>query len=394
MPHRSKLTFNINATYFLVGCLGGVGRCLTAWMIKRGARRFAFMSRPGLGNKQTASWIHGLKARGIACQISKGDASNTSDIDVAIRSIPSECPVKGVIHAAIILRASFVHVPIMHTKKHGLFHTMSIDDWQTSIAPKALAAMNLDQAFAEIDIDFFVFTSSTSGILGTPGQANYAAGNSFLDNLARNRMARGQRAVSLVHPMVQSVGVVAENPEIEAALRRKGIYGFNETHLLEALEAAIATQATTTPADHIVVGMDPSKLKNSLSRSDVTDSFWIEDARFKAMLQAIDSSGSSDHGSSGFTILKAIQEASSLQVSVGLVSEHFTTKLCRLLMLEPDVFEPEVLPIVEYGPDSMIGAELRNWIFKEYGLDIPLQQLFELNMTITKFPTIICNYYK
>ncbi|QLI73430.1 Reducing polyketide synthase DEP5 [Metarhizium brunneum] len=369
MPHRSKLTFNINATYFLVGCLGGVGRCLTAWMIKRGARRFAFMSRPGLGNKQTASWIHGLKARGIACQISKGDASNTSDIDVAIRSIPSECP-------------------------HGLFHTMSIDDWQTSIAPKALAAMNLDQAFAEIDIDFFVFTSSTSGILGTPGQANYAAGNSFLDNLARNRMARGQRAVSLVHPMVQSVGVVAENPEIEAALRRKGIYGFNETHLLEALEAAIATQATTTPADHIVVGMDPSKLKNSLSRSDVTDSFWIEDARFKAMLQAIDSSGSSDHGSSGFTILKAIQEASSLQVSVGLVSEHFTTKLCRLLMLEPDVFEPEVLPIVEYGPDSMIGAELRNWIFKEYGLDIPLQQLFELNMTITKFPTIICNYYK
>ncbi|EFY94358.2 Beta-ketoacyl synthase [Metarhizium robertsii ARSEF 23] len=293
MPHRSKLTFNTNATYFLVGCLGGIGRCLTAWMIKRGTRRFTFMSRPGLGNKQTASWIHGLEARGITCQITKGDASNKSDIDVAIH------------------------------------------DWQTSIAPKALAAMNLDQAFAEIDIDFFVFTSSTSGILGTPGQANYAAGNSFLDNLARNCMARGQHAVSLVLPMVQSVGVVAENPEIEAALRRKGIYGINETHLLEALEAAIATQATTTPADHIVVGMDPSKLKSSLSRSDFTDSFWIEDARFKAVPQAIDSRGSSDN-SSGFTILKAIQEASLLQVSVGLVSEHFITKLCRLLMLEPD----------------------------------------------------------
>lgn len=252
--------------------------------------------------------------------------------------------------------------------------------------------MNLDQAFAGIDIDFFVFTSFTSGILGTLGQANYAAGNSFLDNLARNRVARGQRAVSLVLHMVQGVGVVAENPEIESALRRKGIYGINETYLLEALEAAIATQATTTPADHIVVGMDPSKLKGSLSRSDVTDYFWIEDARFKAVPQAIDSRGSSDN-SSGFTILKAIQEASSLQVSVGLVSEHFTTKLGPLLMLKPDVFEPEVLPIVDYSLDSMIGAELRNWIFKEYGLDIPFQQHFELNITITKFAIIICNYY-
>ncbi|KFG84803.1 hypothetical protein MANI_010167 [Metarhizium anisopliae] len=166
---------------------------------------------------------------------------------------------------------------------------MSIDDWQTSIALKAPAAVNLDQAFAEIDIDFFVFTSFTSGILGTPGQGNYAAGNSFLDNLARNLVARSQHAVSLVLPMSQSVGVVAENAEIEAALRRKGLHGINETHLLEA---AIATQATTTPADHIVVGMDPSKLKGSLSRRDVTDSFWIEDARFKAVPQAIDSRGS------------------------------------------------------------------------------------------------------
>ncbi|KAI8933449.1 hypothetical protein NX059_010063 [Plenodomus lindquistii] len=59
-------------------------------------------------------------------------------------------------------------------------------------------------------------------------------------------------------------------------------------------------------------------------------------------------------------------------------------------MLEPDVFEPEVLPIVDYGLDSMIGAELRSWIFKEYGLDIPFQQLLGPAMTITKFATVVC----
>jgi acyl carrier protein len=268
---------------------------------------------------------------------------------------------------------------------------MSYDNWTVSIAPKVLAAINLSEAFAETDLDFLVFTSSTSGILGTPGQANYAAGNAFLDNLARHCVAKGQRASSLVLPMVQNVGVVAENPEIEAALRRKGIYGINETHLLESLEASIATQATATPSDHVVVGMDPSKLKDSLAGDDVTDSFWTEDARFKALLQKINSSDSSDNGGAGFTILKAIKDAASLQAGVDLVSEHFQIKLGRLLMIDADVFEPETLPIVEYGLDSMIGAELRNWIFKEYGLDIPFQQLLGPSMTIVKFATVVCN---
>ena len=267
---------------------------------------------------------------------------------------------------------------------------MTYDSWKTSIGPKVHGAMNLHQAFGNDDLDFFVCTSSTSGILGTPGQANYSAGNNFLDSLARHRVANGKRASSLILPMVQSVGVVAENPEIEAALRRKGIYGIDESHLLESFEAAIWTQATATPADHVIVGLDPSKLKDSLSSSDVTDSFWLEDTRFKAIRQSINSSDSSENGGSGFTILKAIHEADTLQEAINLVAEHFTTKLARLLLLEPDVFEPEVRPIADYGLDSMIGAELRNWIFKEYALDIPFQQLNGPGLTIVKFAELVC----
>lgn len=107
----------------------------------------------------------------------------------------------------------------------------------------------------------------------------------------------------------------------------------------------------------------------------MTDSFEIEDTWFRSILRAINSTDSSSNGGSGFTILKAIQEASSLQEAVNLVSEHFTTKLSRLLLLDPDVFEPEVLPIADYGLDSKIGAELCNWIFSEYVFDIPFQQL-------------------
>ncbi|ORY03478.1 hypothetical protein BCR34DRAFT_492333 [Clohesyomyces aquaticus] len=375
LPRRAELKFRPDATYFLVGCLGGLGRSITAWMAQHGAKRFALMGRSGVSNEQTASWIRSIESTGVTCQIIKGDAAKKGDVEAALRLIPASHPVRGVVHAAMVLR-------------DGMFHSMSYDSWTTSIAPKVHGAINLHQALADTDLDFFVLTSSTSGILGTPGQANYAAGNAFLDCLAKHRVARGQCASSLVLPMVQSVGVVAENPEIEAALRRKGIYGIDETHLLEAFEASIATQATATPADHLIVGMDPSKLKESLSSTDVTDSFWTEDTRFKTILSAINSTETSGTAGAGFTILKAIHEANSVQDAIALVSDHFTTKLSRLLLVDIDVFEPEVLPIADYGLDSMIGAELRNWIFKEYAFDIPFQKL-NGPLTIAKFAELV-----
>jgi hypothetical protein len=81
----------------------------------------------------------------------------------------------------------------------------------------------------------------------------------------------------------------------------------------EAFEAAIAAQATTTPADHVIVSLDPSKPKESLCGPDVAISFWAEDARFKVIMHTmklIEFIGSSD--SSGFTILKAIHDSSSI----------------------------------------------------------------------------------
>jgi hypothetical protein len=139
---------------------------------------------------------------------------------------------------------------------------MSHDSWGNIITPKVQGAINLHEALAGVDLDVLVGTSSTSGILGTLGQANYAAGNNFLDSLARHRFTNGQRDSSLVLPMVQSVGVVAEDREIEASLRRNGINAIKETPLLETFEAAIATQATEIPVDHVIVGLDPRDSMN------------------------------------------------------------------------------------------------------------------------------------
>ena len=64
-----------------------------------------------------------------------------------------------------------------------------------------------------------------------------------------------------------------------------------------------------------------------------------------------------------------------MQEAEAMIAEHFTTKLERLLLLGRQVLESGDEPIVNSGFDSMTGAELRNWIFKEYALYIPFQQL-------------------
>ena len=61
-----------------------------------------------------------------------------------------------------------------------------------------------------------------------------------------------------------------------------------------------------------------------------------------------------------------------------------------MLMLDTVDIDPEVGSIASYGIDSMIGAELRNWIFKEYGMDVPFQQLLEPTLTIAKFAGQVC----
>ncbi|KAF7524694.1 hypothetical protein G7054_g11326 [Neopestalotiopsis clavispora] len=379
LPTRKQLCFDADATYLLVGCLGGLGRSLAGWMMELGARRFTFLSRSGDDSKSAAKLVEDLEAAGAEVQIVRGDATSRSDVERAVAAIPSQYPIKGVIHAAMVLR-------------DGLFHSMTFESWKQSTDPKVVGAQNLHSVLANAPLDFFLMTSSVSGILGTPGQSNYAAANAYLDSLSRHRLSRSSAATSLVLPMVLGVGVVAENAELEDALKRKGMYGVDEEHLLQSFEAGIIGSTLASVPDHIVVGLDPAQLQKAVNDAAATDSFWIEDARFGHVVNDINSSAdeSGAGGSGGQSILSAIKNAASPAEAISAVNEHFIDKLARMLMLNVEDVDAESGSIASYGIDSMIGAELRNWIFKEYRMDVPFQQLLGPTLTISKFATQVC----
>jgi len=118
-------------------------------------------------------------------------------------------PLHGIVHAA------------------GVFASGSVLDLETEelarvMAPKVAGAWNLHAATLEDPLDFFVMFSSAVSVLGSPGQAAYAAANGFLDGLAHQRRTEGRPALSINWGPWAEIGMVADGQVLEAAARRDG----------------------------------------------------------------------------------------------------------------------------------------------------------------------------
>jgi len=103
-PHQSAYSFSADATYLLVGCLGGLGRSLTKWMVERGAQHFAFISRSGTDKSESAEVIRAVEQAGASTQVFRADASNEAEVRDLVNGLMTKRPIRGVVHAAMVLR--------------------------------------------------------------------------------------------------------------------------------------------------------------------------------------------------------------------------------------------------------------------------------------------------
>ena len=94
-----------DGTYLLVGCLGGLGRSLTKWMMERGAKHFAFISRSGADKPEAARIVAGIeKFKGTSAKVYRADASDEEAVQRIVLSLQEERPIRGVVHAAMVLK--------------------------------------------------------------------------------------------------------------------------------------------------------------------------------------------------------------------------------------------------------------------------------------------------
>ncbi|WP_038182346.1 SDR family NAD(P)-dependent oxidoreductase [Vibrio rhizosphaerae] len=214
LPSQTDLSHNVQldttGTYLITGGLGALGLETAKALIRQGARHLILVGRrAGLTDDSQAA-IQSLEALGasvypLVADISKAHAFVNSLTERLI-GLP---PLKGVVHSAGVLA-------------DGVVAQQSWEDYLKVFAPKVAGTLSLYQAVREQALDFFVIYSSAASILGNPGQANYAAANSFVDSFVWYLRGQGVAATSINWGGWSEIGLAAnmaqQVPDRENAL--------------------------------------------------------------------------------------------------------------------------------------------------------------------------------
>ncbi len=236
-PARGCSLVRADASYLVTGGLGALGLQVADWLSAQGAGHLVLMGRRE-GDAHAAETLQHLRARGTVVEVRQGDVANPDDL--AFLSEPLRPPVRGVIHAAGITDdAALSRVDV--ARLSGV------------VRPKADGALNLARATRTSSLDFEVFFSSGSAVLGAPGQAAYAGANSFLDGLAHRRRAEGHRTLSVNWGAWSGGGMVARvGDRTREEWSRRGIGVLGTVDALALLEDGIRrelAQVVALPID-------------------------------------------------------------------------------------------------------------------------------------------------
>jgi hypothetical protein len=126
-------------------------------------------------------------------------------------------------------------------------------EWVNVLLPKVQGNWNLHQATQNDQLDFFVSFSSISGLIGQPGQANYAAANTFLDAFVRYRQSIGLPASVIDLGIVNDIGYVSESGRmVERGLAVWLGQTIQENDVIQAIALACSGHRD------VIVGLAPS----------------------------------------------------------------------------------------------------------------------------------------
>ncbi|KAI5922075.1 polyketide synthase-like protein [Camillea tinctor] len=359
-PVDSKLMFSGSKTYWLAGLTSTLGISLCEWMIRHGAR-FVVMSsrRPNIDE----TWIEEMATLGAVVKVYAVDITKkTKVVSLYAEICATMPPVAGVAQGAMVLNdMNMIETPL--------------ETAQNIMRPKVEGSLYLNELFQEDTLDFFVFFSSFSSVVGVPGQSLYAASNMFMVSLAEQRRRRGLAASVIDICLILGAGYITAKEHNTDSL----VVNFGGIHMSEQVfhqlfaEAVIASKPSPATTLEISAGPRQVRIDEQILPK------WVSNPMFSHMLLEGESAGASPTSSKQQVSLETqLLEAKTTDAVYQIIRAATLAKLGALFRIDMDAMDQENIDVTrldELGVDSLVAVEIRGWLLKALLVNYPVLKI-------------------
>jgi acyl carrier protein len=230
---------------------------------------------------------------------------------------------------------------------------------------KVDGAWNLHELTRGLDLAAFVLFSSMAGIVGAPGQGNYAAANNFLDGLAAQRRADGLAGLSVAWGLWEQASAMTRHlaDRDKARMTRAGLAPLPTTRALQLFDDAMLADRPVLVAARLdaaglgTSGVVPPMLRDLAARPG------------RRLVMDTDTAASM---SGLIARLRGLDPEQRHSLLVELVVTNAATVLGRSSAdIEADV------AFQDLGFDSLTAVELRNRLKTATGLSLSPAMIFD-----------------
>ncbi|BAJ33099.1 modular polyketide synthase BFAS1 [Kitasatospora setae KM-6054] len=350
-------------TVLVTGGTGGVGSHTARWLAGQGAERLLLVSRRGADAPGADALRAELAELGTEVAIAACDVADPAALAALLADLPADRPLSAVVHAAGVL-------------DDGVLDALDPGRLAVVLRAKLTAARNLHEATAGLDLSAFVVFSSLMGVLGNPGQGNYAAANAAVDALVAERRAAGLPGTSVAWGAWAGPGMLAD--EVADRLRDFGLPVMEPETAVSAIGRALdADDALVVVADvdwkrfAAGIGLRSAALLDGMP--DPTAARPAPDAAPDAAAPPAAREGDGAADTLRQRVAALPRHEDRLRTLTELVRAHAATVLRHPGV---DTVQP-ARAFSELGFDSLMAVELRNRLAAATGLALPATVLFD-----------------
>ncbi|MFF9206662.1 SDR family NAD(P)-dependent oxidoreductase, partial [Streptomyces sp. NPDC014986] len=332
--------FDPDGTVLISGGTGALAAVTARHLVARhGVRHLLLAARRGMDAPQAAELASELGALGADVEFRACDVTDRAAVRRLLDGIPAERPLSCVVHTAGVL-------------DDGVISAQTPERVAAVLGPKADGALHFDELTRDRErpVPLLLF-SSVSGVLGSTGQAGYAAANAFLDALAARRRADGHPALSLGWGWWTGAGMAAGLDRADAArIRRSGIAPLDTGTAMDLFDRALARPEPAL----LPVRLDHAALREAARAGTLPEV--LRD------LAGVPSRPHPTPGSEG----TATSTGTGTETGSGLAERLARRAVPERLPLLLELVRTEVAAVLGHGDPGSVGAERS---FKDAGFD-------------------------